>query len=299
MSVKSKLNKFKKTQYSADKEFLNAIITSNVNYVPKKKKHIAAFKTMILIYAAIIFIVVSASITMLALSNAFVKSNKALITIIESIVFIVITLDVGFRWYTSEVRIKKGNLSYFLFPFTISGLILIISILPSLYLINIWTGENFKIFNNFENMKFLRIFRIILLANLVPGIQIFSRVLRKEKSTLYVVFSIVIITIILFALVIYNIEQGIDDSGHRPGDKNYDPQNVQFRSFWDALYFSAITLTTIGFGDKTPHTNMGKIITIIMSIIGIAVLATPSGVIAGGFISEIKESKRKKHILKR
>ena len=293
MPWKNKAKKFSKTKYSYDKELLNAIITSNINYRLKSKKHIHAFKNIVWIYASIIFIAVCSSLIMLTSSNGFENRNKALVTIIESIVFVIISLDVILRWYTSEVRLKKGNWSYFLFPFTISGLILIISIFPSLYLINIWSGTSFKVFYVFENMKFLRIFRVILLANIIPGIQIFARVIKKEKSILYVVFSFVIITIILFALVIYNIEQGVDASGLKIGDPNFNSNTVEFKSFWDALYFSAITLTTIGFGDKTPHTEMGQIVTIFMSIIGIGILATPSGVIAGGFISEIRESKKK------
>ena len=296
------------TKYSDDKEFLNAVIVSDSAYVPSKKvKKFHAFKLSMYVYAAVILVATLVSLAMLAFSREQLEKYEAPISIIEAIIFIILLVDFIARWYTSEVRLKKGNLSYFLFPFTVTGIFLLLSLLPSLYLINLWADTDYEVFNWFENMKFLRIFRIILLANLVPGISIFKRVLIKEKSTLYVVFGIVLIAIVLFALVMYNIEtsedafnQYIENQGGDPNDPN-DPitkemtyDDLPIGNFLDAVYFSTVALTTIGFGDISPITNMGKVIVMVMSIIGIAVLATPAGVITGGFIEEIKDNRKRK-----
>lgn len=312
--------RFGKTEYSKDKEYLNAIVVSDTEFVAPKKAQRKSIKALIYVYAAIVFFVTALSIGMLGVSDEYQKTHKAIFSIIEIIVFIVLVVDVSLRWYTSEVRLKKGNWSYFIFPFTIVGAMMIASLLPSLYLINVWTGDSVKVFETLGNMKFLRVFRLILLANLIPALGIFRRVLSKEKSTLYVVFSIVIITILVFALVMYNVEGADSISARKEAIELYNNsahtsvtydsvftssgadkalagdvlQFVKIHSFLDALYFSTVALTTIGFGDISPITNVGKVITMVMSIIGIAVLATPSGVIAGGFIQEIKESKKAK-----
>ena len=325
---KSSLKKFGETNYSKEKEYLNGVITSNVIAIDKSKTKIKFIsnKTVMYIYAAIVFFVIALSIAMLGVSQEYQKSHKAIFSIIEIVVFIVLGIDVFLRWYTVEVRIKKGNWSYFLFPFTIVGAMMIASLLPSLYLINVWTGKSIGIFNTLGNMKFLRIFRLLLLANLVPALDIFRRVLSKEKNTLYIVFSTVLITILVFALVIYNIEGSGSDAVQKKTIELYnaDPshatkikvaadvvfggawgknnqqmfydlnQLIKIHSFGEALYFSTVALTTIGFGDIYPITDLGRAITMVMSIIGIAVLATPSGVIAGGFIQEIKETKKAK-----
>ncbi len=278
-SKNSAFKKFGKTEYSNDKEYLNAIVSSDTTYKVGKKSKARRFKISLWTYAIVVFTLTLLSLAMLALPSSFEKNNKTIISIIEMVVFAVLSIDLALRWYTSEVRMKKGNWSYFLFPITITGLMLIASLLPSLYLINVWMNTHNEGLEVLKNMKFLRIFRIILLANLIPGISIFTRVLSKEKRILLIVFTLVMITILLFSLVIYNIEEG--------------KSGTMISSFWDALYFSTITLTTIGFGDVTPVQDMGKVVTIVMSIIGIAVLAIPSGIIAGGFIAEIKATRKK------
>ena len=294
-SLKQKAEKFGTTNYSKDKEYFNAIVMSDANYHNKKTVKGLNFKFLMYMYSAIIFVVTAVSLAMLSFTTTEQHNNKAIFSIVEGIVFIVLLIDLSLRWYTSEVRSKRGNFAYFLFPFTVTGIMLIASLLPSLYLINVWTGQHIKLFKTFETMKFLRIFRIILLANLIPGMGLFTRVLSKEKSTLITVFGLVIVAITLFALVIFNIEQGVDIHGHVEADgAKWLGDTVQIHKFLDAIYFSTITLTTIGFGDVSPHTEMGKVVVIIMAILGVAVLAIPSGVIAGGFISELKINKDQK-----
>lgn len=317
---KDKTFKETKTNYLKDKELINAIVTSNLSY-GKNKGTNKKFRFWLYFYALLIFFISILSISMLGVSQETQKQHAAIFSVIEIVVFIILLIDLILRWYTANIRIKKGNLSYLMFPFTIVGLMMILSLLPSLYLINVWTGKSIELFQDLGNMKFLRIFRIILLTNLIPALSIFRKVLIKEKSTLYIVFSIVIITIIVFTLVIYNIE-GIGSTtaqqkavelfnNHHSLNEHVTVEQIfgngkplvstqiinevksfiKINNFLDALYFSTVALTTIGFGDITPITSLGRVITIIMSIIGIAVLATPSGVIAGGFIKEVKRKK--------
>ena len=301
---------------SDDKKFINAIITSDTLYAPAGKKR-KKFKVYTYAYAAVIFIFTALSLSLLAVSNKVHQDYNASFSIVEILAFIVLGIDLFLRWYTSEVRMRKGNYSYFLFPFTLVGVLLIASMMPSLYLINEWGHTNIAFFETMKGLKFLRVFRLILLANLVPGLAIFKRVLTKEASTLYIVFTIVLITILVFGLVMYNVE-GPDSHGARKAaldnynslqtsplpfdDKIFDGtkttqyaeirSGIKIGSFLDAIYFSTVALTTIGFGDISPITSLGKIIVMVMSIIGIAVLAIPSGIIAGGFISEIKELRK-------
>ena len=289
---------------------LNAIITSNSLFKTINKKSYYKIKTLTLLYGMIIFCVTLSSFSLLLFSEKTQIKYKTIFSFIEIAYFVILIIDFFLWWYTARVRLKKRNLSYIIFPFSLVGIILMISLLPSLYLINIWTGEEISIFRKLENMKFLRIFRLILLSNLIPALSIFKRVISKEKQTLYVIFSIILISILVFALVIYNIEnsnssnaiQAAKDILKKQGiihPKDWQINNViKIHSFLDALYFSTISLTTIGFGDISPITQMGKIIVMIMSFLGIAILAAPSGIIAGGFIQEIKEINNSKRLIR-
>ncbi|SJZ63549.1 potassium channel family protein [Mycoplasmopsis verecunda] len=60
-------------------------------------------------------------------------------------------------------------------------------------------------------------------------------------------------------------------------------------SFWNAIYFTTITLTTIGYGDYVPHAPVTKGIVIFISLVSIAIIAIPSGLIAGSFLSEMQK----------
>ena len=66
---------------------------------------------------------------------------------------------------------------------------------------------------------------------------------------------------------------------------------ISFASFFDAIYWATISLTTVGYGDIYPVTAIGRVVAMISSVFGIAIIALPSGVITAGYISEISKQK--------
>lgn len=77
--------------------------------------------------------------------------------------------------------------------------------------------------------------------------------------------------IFISAIVIYNVEP---DS---------------FNTFFDAFYWATISLTTVGYGDIYPVTPIGRCVTMISSLIGIAINALPSSVITAGYLEEVSK----------
>ena len=77
--------------------------------------------------------------------------------------------------------------------------------------------------------------------------------------------------VLISALVIYNVE----------------PES--FDTFFDAIYWATISLTTVGYGDIYPVTTIGRIVTMISSVFGIAIIALPSGVITAGYLEEVNK----------
>lgn len=80
--------------------------------------------------------------------------------------------------------------------------------------------------------------------------------------------------ILISALVIYNVEP------------------ASFDTFFDAIYWATISLTTVGYGDIYPVSIIGRIVTMISSILGIAIIALPSGVITAGYLDEINKDEQ-------
>ena len=66
-----------------------------------------------------------------------------------------------------------------------------------------------------------------------------------------------------------------------------------FETFFDALYWATISITTIGYGDIYPTTDIGRFITMISALVGVAVIALPSGMITAAYMNEISKKKSK------
>lgn len=93
-------------------------------------------------------------------------------------------------------------------------------------------------------------------------------VFKNQKDTLITIGGIAIGYILISALIILNIEPDT------------------FNTYFDAVYWATVSLTTVGYGDIYPVTTIGKVITMISSIFGIAIVALPAGVITAGIMEE-------------
>ena len=116
-------------------------------------------------------------------------------------------------------------------------------------------------------MKVLRIFKSIRYSK---SIQVISRVIARSKDSLVAVCILAVSYILISALIIFNVEPDT------------------FDTFFDAIYWATVSLTTVGYGDIYPISTMGRIITMISSIFGLAIVALPAGVITAGYMNEIQ-----------
>ena len=64
-----------------------------------------------------------------------------------------------------------------------------------------------------------------------------------------------------------------------------------FENFFDALYWATVTLTTVGYGDMIPVTDIGRFVSMLSSLFGVAIIALPSGVITAGYLDELRSKK--------
>ena len=65
-----------------------------------------------------------------------------------------------------------------------------------------------------------------------------------------------------------------------------------FQSFFDALYWATVTLTTVGYGDLCPVTDIGRCVSMFSSLFGVAIIALPSGIITASYLDELRNGKK-------
>lgn len=228
-------------------------------------------KTFSKLYDVLMVVAIVASITPLAFRHQ--ERWMALLDRVSCSIFI---LDYLLRWLCADKFGRKSRISFFLYPLRPMAIIDLLSILPSLTILN----TAFKLFRVTRLFKILRVVKVF--RYYVP-LQIMIRVIRKESMTLMTVFAFAVFYILITALIMFNVETTIDPS---------TGENV-FENIFDAIYWSACTLTTVGYGDICPVSNIGRFFCILSSLIGVAIIALPSGVITAAYLDEIRNCKTK------
>lgn len=194
----------------------------------------------------------------------FKEQNKFtyLITIITTSIFII---DYFLRWITSDYRLKKGINSFIKYPITFSAIFDLTIIISC-----------FSEFYNNPILTLFSTFRILMIAKTLrysKKFKIIKNVVEKNKDILKVVCGFTIGFIFVSALIMFQFE------------------GQSFNNFFEAIYWSTTVLTTVGYGDICPKTEIGKLISIISSLVGIAFVALPTGIITTGFVEELNKEK--------
>lgn len=198
----------------------------------------------------------------------FKNSSRPSFFWMDKITVVIFIVDYILRWSTADFKLKGKN-AFLEYPFTFFAIVDLVAILSSLTPLDS-TLKAVRILRLPKCMKPLKILRYS------KGFHLMTRVLHKEKDNLLTVCYFVIGYIFLSALVMFQVEPDT------------------FQSFLDAIYWSAITLMTVGYGDIHPVTDIGKIVAIISSFLGIAVFALPTGIITAGYMAELEPKRKRK-----
>lgn len=172
-------------------------------------------------------------------------------------------IDYLLRLITADYKLKKGKQSFFLYPFTPMAIIDLLSILA--------VSRTLRIFKLLRLLKVFRVFRVFRYSK---NITIILNVFKKQKKSLLVVCTLGIGFIVVSALVVFCVEPDT------------------FPTFFDALYWATVSLTTVGYGDIYPVSVAGKIVTMCSTIFGIAIVALPPGIVTAGYLDEVYKSKQ-------
>lgn len=200
------------------------------------------------------------------------KEDNTLFTAMDKVSVSVFIFDYALRWLTADYKFGNRSFSSFVrYPFSIMAIVDLVSILPSLSFIS----SGFKLLRILRMIRALRVLRVFKAVRYSKSFEIIGNVLRSSKNSLIAVCALAGGYIVISALVVFNVEP---DS---------------FNTFFDAIYWATVSLTTVGYGDIYPVSTLGRIITMVSSIFGIAIVALPAGIITAGYMNEINKEKPK------
>jgi voltage-gated potassium channel len=165
-----------------------------------------------------------------------------------------------------------GRIRYML---SAPALIDLLAILP--FYVHIFVGFDLRILRIFRLLRFFRLFR---LTAYMKATKLVKNVFKAVVNELLLCLVLALFLIIISSSLVYFAE--------------HQAQPDKFKSIPSTIWWSVVTLTTVGYGDLIPITPMGKIFTSIILLAGVAIFALPAGIITAGFLEEIRRRKSSK-----
>ena len=222
-----------------------------------------------------ICILLSIAIVLMETVPSLQEKYGDLFYILEWVFTGVFTLEYAMRIY-SVYRPKRYVLSFF-------GLVDLVSILPTYLSFFIVGSQQLMVI---RALRLLRIFRIFKLGNFLSPARHIMNSLVKSLPKIAVFLSAILVIVIIIGSFMYMIEADV---------------NPEYDSIPRSIYWTIVTITTVGYGDITPVTNIGQFLSAMIMLLGYAIIAVPTGIISTEIIKsdlqkDVESKKDKVHL---
>ncbi|XP_068125020.1 potassium voltage-gated channel subfamily KQT member 4 isoform X4 [Hyperolius riggenbachi] len=211
-------------------------------------------------------------------------SNKGLF-ILEFVMIVVFGMEYVIRIWSAgcccRYRGWKGRLRFARKPFCVIDFIVLVA---SLAVIAAGTQGNIFATSALRSMRFLQILRMVRMDRRGGTWKLLGSVVYAHSKELITAWYIGFLVLIFASFLVYLAEKDA---------------NKEFSTYADSLWWGTITLTTIGYGDKTPRTWLGRVLAAGFALLGISFFALPAGILGSGFALKVQEQHRQKHFEKR
>ncbi|MDJ1184056.1 ion transporter [Roseofilum casamattae] len=215
-----------------------------------------------LVNLTIISLVIISSAIFVIQTYSLPEDIQHLLTLTNTCILIAFIVEYGLRLWCSENKINT-----FFSIYSIIDLFIFVPFILGLFDIGVGFSHN------------LSWFRILHLARFLRA-KMFLGIIDSEKELVVTRIVFILCSIIfVYSGLIYQIEHSIN--------------NPSFRTFFDALYFSVVTMTTVGFGDITPLSEPGRWITLAMILTGIALIPWQISELIKHFVREAQKANTK------
>ena len=205
-----------------------------------------------------VFILISSLIVMLDSVPELHRKYGYEFLIVEWVITIFFTIE-----YILRIYAVKQPLKYMTSPF---GIIDLLSIIPT-YLSLLFSGT--QLLAIVRVLRLLRIFRIFNLKEYLRGGQVIFIALRESRKKIIVFLLFIFLVVTVFGGIMYVVERDHPESG--------------FESIPISIYWAIVTITTVGYGDISPVTALGRFLASVIMIMGYATIAVPTGIVTSEF----------------
>ncbi len=217
----------------------------------------------------VICIIIINVVSIIAYTFTLPDHMIALLNKIELISVIFFTIEYILRIWTADLTYPnlspaKARLKYLK---SFMALIDLVSILP-FYLPFIFPSSLLVL----RSLRAIRLLRIFKFNRYVTALSSIGQVFKENKHQLISSIIILALLMIIASVLMYNVES--------------EAQPEVFSNAFSSLWWIVTTLTTIGYGDIYPVTTLGKILSEVISLLGVAIVAIPTGIISAGFIEQ-------------
>ena len=199
---------------------------------------------------------------------------------IELVTIIIFTVEYILRLWTADLLYpdKKRLAATVAFIFSFYGLVDLITFFPFYLPMVIPSGVvAFRVF------RVIRIFKLFKINTNYDAFNVIVDVINEKKNQILSSFCLILILMIASSLCMYSLE--------------HEAQPENFKNAFSGIWWSVSTVLTVGYGDIYPVTAMGKLMAIVISFLGVGIVAIPTGIISAGFVEQYTKVKPGKDVL--
>ena len=217
----------------------------------------------------IVVILLSVLLVMFISMKSVYTEYSSILNLFEYIFTVYFTIDYILRLYSAPNK-KKYIFSFY-------GIVDFLSTFP-LYFAGIFFSTQF--FFVIRTFRLIGIFRIFKLFSFLEEGNFLMRSIILSGPKIIVFFLFVVIMVISIGTIMFMIESNFPNSG--------------FNDIPSSIYWAIVTMTTVGYGDITPHTSLGKFLAAIVMLLGYTIIAVPTGVVSATMIRQRKNAMNEK-----
>lgn len=220
-------------------------------------------------------IVLNLLVTILDTYDALHAKYDLLFDIVEMVTVAAFAVDYCLRLYTADFKFRGMSRGKAAWKYAISfgGIIDLVSFLP-VYLPFFFPSGAAA----FRLVRVIRIFRLFRINAYYDSLNVITSVLSSKKNQLVSSVTIILVLMLASSLCMYSLEN--------------EAQPEVFSNAFSGIWWAASTLLTVGYGDIYPVTTMGRILGIVITFLGVGMVAIPTGIISAGFVEQDTRLKR-------